>query len=135
VYFQNTNQQKECNMCQKCNDSLLAAAQAASLLASAAKDLYDINQTAQAKTLAQAAAELFSIVKDDVPSGSYATTPGEAGTAAGDTGSAQDAPKDAAEKKEPRSNLPQGFTISDDGIMYINGTAVGRVVVIGPTKH
>jgi hypothetical protein len=132
VYFQNTNQQKECNMCQKCNDSLLAAAQAASLLASAAKDLYDINQTAQAKSLAQAAADLFSIVKDDVPSGDYATTPGEAG----DTGSAQDAPKKASDPKNtPGVKLPQGFTISDDGIMYINGAAVGRVVVIGPTKH
>lgn len=112
-------------MCEQCNRDLLAAAQAASLLASAAKDLYDINQHNESKTLAVAAAELFSSVKSDVPSGRYNTEPAETPAE----------PEKAEPGKKSGSKLPQGFTISDDGIMYINGAAIGRVVVIGPTKH
>lgn len=105
-------------MCQKCNEALIAAAQAASLLANAAKDLYNINQSEEAKILAEAAAELFKTVPEELFSGE---------TSAG-KGNPENTPEDV--------KLPEGFHITDEGVVFINGVALGRIVVLGkPTKH
>lgn len=117
-------------MCQKCNEALLAAAQAASMLARAAKDLYSINQQAEATTLAKAAAELFELVEDEVK-------PGDTGTASAvSPNEAKDA-KGSPEAVAPDDvKLPQGFRINDEGIVYIGGVPIGRMVVLGkPTRH
>lgn len=112
-------------MCEKCNEALLAAAQAASMLARAAKDLYSINQSKEATTLAKAAAELFALVEDEAK-------PGDVGTA---SATSPTEAKDASDTAKS-SDMPQGFHISDEGIVYINGVAMGRMVVLGkPTRH
>lgn len=109
-------------MCQKCNEALLAAAQASSMLARAAKDLYSINQQAEATILAKASAELFDIVKAEPgvpPNGrKESKTPGESPEA--------DAPK-----------RPRAFYVDPDtNIVYLHGVAIGHAVVISPQlKH
>lgn len=113
-------------MCRLCNERLLAAAQAASMLADAAKDLYNINASAASKVLADAAAELFRVVKDEPKTGDVSPELRKSAEDAGQAGTT--APG------EPQ--LPQGFHIDDDGVVFINGLALGRVVVISkPTKH
>lgn len=103
-------------MCQLCNESLLAASQAAATLARAAKDLYSINDHVNSKVLADAAADLFKPVKE--------------------AGAANDTPGPAPDKVEGVT-LPRGFHIDDEtGIVCLHGVALGRVVVLGkPTKH
>lgn len=114
-------------MCKLCNDSLLAAAQAASLLAGAAKDLYNINQSAEASTLAKAAAELFTVAKKERQTGD--ASPNQSKPA---EDAAQPGQTPGAERKRPN-----GFYFEEEtGVVYINGAALGRVVVIDkPIKH
>lgn len=113
-------------MCKLCNESLLAAAHAAAMLASAAKDLYNINQSAEASTLAKAAAELFTVAKEERRTGDV--SPNQSKPA-----------EDAAQPGQTRESAnpqPKGFDIDDEGIVRINGVALGRVVVISkPTQH
>lgn len=124
-------------MCEKCNEAMLAAANTSLVLSQAAKNLYSINATKEADTLAKAAAELFTEVKPEAST----TTPGNASLGAS---------KDSAEgpQKHPIESLldallvggdqkPQAFRI-EDGIAYINDQPFGRIVVMGgpkPTKH
>lgn len=110
-------------MCQLCNDSLLAAANAANLLANAAKQLYAINQTTEANVLAKAAADLFS-----KPKVSGETDAGQA---------SPNASKGAPEDVKPQVELPKGFDIDPEtGIVSINGVAIGRAVLVRrPAKH
>lgn len=106
-------------MCEKCNEALIAAATAAKLLAEAANTLYNINEQASSKILADAAAELFTPTKTS------------------DVNNFKDAaetPKGNPGKEEP----PRPFHIDDNGVVYINGAALGRIVVLGgrkPTQH
>lgn len=134
-------------MCQKCNKALQAAAHSALMLSQAAKNLYEMNASKQADTLAKAAAELFEIVE----LGESATIKEEVSARAdADTAAAGKAsPNESKEPaKHPLESLldalllggdtkPQAFRI-EDGIVYINGQPLGRVVVMGgpkPTKH
>ena len=100
-------------MCEKCNETLLAASQAALNLANAASTLYHMNQNAEATTLAKAAADLFTEVKQE------------------------ENPEvvDAAEptKRQPRS----GFRIDgESGVVYMGDIAIGRIVHLGQkTTH
>lgn len=113
-------------MCQLCNVRLMAAAQSASLLARAAKDLYDMNDHVNSAVLAKAAGNLFVEPKVSGETNVKPDASKEATDPASGTGEAQaDAPK-----------RPQGFFIDDEGMVFINGAALGRVVVLGkPTRH
>lgn len=110
-------------MCQKCNDALLAAANASLMLASAAEKLYAINQQAQAQVLAEASAELFKPVKEERRSG--------------ETEAASASPGTPEDKPEASNGVPKhGFHIDDDGALYINGAYLGRAVVVkAPVRH
>jgi hypothetical protein len=120
MHFQNTHQQKDRNMCQKCNDALLAAANASLMLASAAEKLYGINQQAQAQVLAEASAELFKPVKEERRSGETAAMPGN--------------PEDV---KPSAGDQPQPWHIDPEtGVLYINEVAIGRAVLVkAPVRH
>lgn len=103
-------------MCQKCNEALMAAASAASLLAKAAKDLYDINENSASSALAKAAAELFS------------TETGEPKT--GETGDA------STEDVAKAAGFPKGFYIDEKaGLVYFDGTLIGRVIAMPKTPQ
>ena len=135
-------------MCQKCNEALIAASQAALNLSRAAKNLYDMNASAQADTLAKAAAELFEIVepRESATIKEEVSARAEADTAAAGKGSPENESKEPG--KHPLESLldalllggdtkPQAFRI-EDGIVYVGGQPLGRVVVMGgpkPTKH
>lgn len=100
-------------MCEKCNESLLAATQAALSLSQAAANLYSINQHAEAVTLAKAAADLFTEVKqEEKPEVVDATEP---------------------TKRQTRS----GFHIDEEtGVVYMGDIAIGRIVHLGQkTTH
>lgn len=100
-------------MCEKCNETLLAASQAALNLANAAKSLESINRSAEATTLAKAAAELFTEVKqEEKPEVVDATEPA---------------------KRQTRS----GFHIDEEsGVVYMGDIAIGRIVHLGQkTTH
>lgn len=124
-------------MCQKCNEALVAASQAALNLSLAAKNLYDMNAGPAADTLAKAAAELFEVVETPGVKPEVATpAPGKA------------SPNESKEPGQPTldsvlnallggSMKAESFVI-ENGIVYINGTAVGKAVVMGgkkPTSH
>lgn len=99
-------------MCEKCNDSLIAAANAVSLLAAAAKDLYSINMTSESATLAKAAAALFTKVKQE-------------GGVNGEATSAQE-----------ETVRPDGFHIDEEnGVIYFGGGHFGRIVRTGQTAQ
>lgn len=102
-------------MCEKCNDSLIAAANAVSLLAAAAKDLYSINMTRESATLAKAAAALFTEVKQE-------------GGVNGEASAADAALEDSAR--------PAGFHIyEENGVIYCDGVAIARIVRTGKTTQ
>lgn len=99
-------------MCEKCNETLLAASQAALNLANAASTLYHMNQNAEATTLAKAAAELFTEVKQE----------------GGVNGEA-----DAVHEKAAH---PAGFHLDEEnGVIYFDGVAIGRIVRTGKTTQ
>lgn len=101
-------------MCEKCDAKLLAGAQAALTLAQAAKVLYDINDQDGSRTLAKASASLFEEPK----------TSGETDTASVSN-----------EDDELSAQLPAGMQIKD-GVVYLDGVAIGRAVFIKrPTTH
>lgn len=114
-------------MCKLCNESLQAAAHSASMLATAAKALYDMNDHINSKVLADAAAELFTKVKVVPKTGDVSPNQSKP---AEDAAQPEQAPGD--ERKRP-----QGFFFDDEnGVVYINGVALGRVVLIDkPIKH
>lgn len=103
-------------MCEKCNEALLAAATAASMLASAAKDLFEIHHHTEATTLAKAAAELFQEPRVSGETEADAQAPGK--------------PENADEDVSP-------FHVDEKtGVVYVNGVAIGRAVLVRrPTKH
>lgn len=110
-------------MCQKCNDALLAAANASLMLASAAEKLYAINQQAQAQVLAEASAELFKPVKEERRSGE---------TASANAGTPEDVKPNAGSGDQPRAWHIDPVT----GVLYINEIAIGRAVLIKqPVRH
>jgi hypothetical protein len=129
MYFQNTHQQKECNMCQICDEALLAHAQAANMLASAAKMLYGINQSAEATTLAKAAAKLFEEPK----------VSGQAGNAGhASPGESKGAPEDVKPQAAAATgNQPKGWHIDPaTGTLYLDDLPLGRAVMIkSPVRH
>jgi hypothetical protein len=113
-------------MCRKCNEALLAAATAANLLAEASATLYNINQQEAANTLANAAADLFKPAEET-------QAPGAPGTASKNEGSVDPM---AAARAEINAQLPEGMTIGDDDLVYLNGKAIGEAMIIRrPTKH
>ncbi|AXC36449.1 hypothetical protein HOT57_gp05 [Pseudomonas phage phCDa] len=107
-------------MCQACNDSLLAGANAARLLAAAAKDLHMINETKASSVLAEAAAELFKI--DPIPA------KGEAGNTQA-TNSAGETDLGRA-RRALNDTLPEGVTIREDGALILNGSVVGQALLV-----
>jgi hypothetical protein len=131
MYFQNTHQQKECNMCQICDEALLAHAQAANMLASAAKMLYGINQSAEASTLAKAAAKLFEEPK---VSGQTDNVSPNASKAAASPGMPEDMKPQAA---TATGNQPKGWHIDPaTGTLYLDDLPLGRAVMIkSPVRH
>lgn len=113
-------------MCKLCNDTLLAAASAANQLAEAAEKLYDINMHAQAKTLADAAADLFK------PAAEEQASPGSSGEA----GKSEGIDPEAAARAEINSLLPEGMELGADGKLYLNDKSIGEAVIIRrPTKQ
>lgn len=103
-------------MCQKCNDALLATAQASDWLASAAQKLYNINQSAEAKILAEAAAELFKPVPEPKVSGETSTA-------------GKGSPEAGAET--PAVKFPDGLYVDEaSGLVYIDGQLIGRAVLV-----
>ena len=98
-------------MCQVCNESMLAASQAALNLANAAKSLESINRSAEATVLAKAAADLFTEVQEDI------RTAGE---------------ETARAPVEETSTIPQkGFhTDIKTGEIYLDGICISRLVAL-----
>lgn len=110
-------------MCQQCNDSLVAAATAANLLASAANTLYNMNSHEAANALAKAAAQLFE----------PAVEAADNGKPEGKSGGVDPA---AEARREANASLPKGFVIGDDDIVRLDGAVIGRAVLIKrPTQH
>jgi hypothetical protein len=130
MYFQNTHQQKECNMCQICDEALLAHAQAANMLASAAKMLYGINQSAEASTLAKAAAKLFEEPKVSGQTGNA----GHASPNASKGASEDVKPQAATATARPQS---KGWHIDPaTGTLYLDDIPLARAVMIkSPVRH
>lgn len=109
-------------MCRICNEALLANAQAANMLAEAAKMLYDINRSTESAILAKAAAKLFEEPK-----------------VSGETGDASP----NASKGSPEADKPQAATATapkgkgwhidpTDGTLYLDDQAIARAVIIKP---
>lgn len=98
-------------MCQVCNESLLAASQAAKDLAQAAVYLKGAQFQKEATILAKAAAELFTEVQEDN------RTAGE---------------ETARAPVEETSTIPQkGFhTDIKTGEIYLDGICIGRLVAL-----
>lgn len=116
-------------MCQKCNDALMSAASAASLLAKAAKDLYSINNHTEADVLAKAAAELFK-PEEEVK----AKAPGTKGSPDTSEGSVLSGEEQA--RAELNATLPEGMVIGDDNLVRINGVVIGQAMIVRrPTRH
>lgn len=110
-------------MCQECNDALMASATAASLLAEAAEKLYNINSSTESQILAKAAAELFKPVEED----DKAKAPGTKGTASS---------LEEQALAELNATLPEGMVIDDNGVVRINGVAIGQAMLTRrPTRH
>ena len=100
-------------MCEKCNDSLIAAANAVSLLAAAAKDLYSINMTSESATLAKAAADLFTEVKEE----------------------AVDGVKGSPEAEKPKAHGSYHID-HESGVVFLDGVPIGRILQRGQkTMH
>ena len=107
-------------MCEKCNESLVAAATAANLLAEAASKLYNINQHAESPILGKAAAALFKPAEEIEPMV---------------TGSAEKgAPGNYSQVKDERQSindlLPEGMYISENGLLYLNDALIGKAVLV-----
>ena len=104
-------------MCQECDSTLMAAATAANLLAQAAKTLYSINHEAESKVLAKAAAELFQPAVEAADNGKP-------------EGKSEGVDPVTEARREANASLPKGIVIGDDDIVYMNGEAIGRAVLI-----
>lgn len=117
-------------MCKQCDEALLAAASAANLLATAAQTLYSMNDHTNSAVLANAAGDLFKPVKQDTDNAASSN----AGTASSKGEGSTDIHAEA--RAEINSQLPEGMQIGDDGLIYLNGKAVGEAVLIRrPTRH
>lgn len=117
-------------MCKQCDEALLAAASAANLLATAAQTLYSMNDHANSSVLADAAGDLFKPAKQNTDNAAS----GIAGTASSKGEGSVDPSAEA--RAEINSQLPEGMQIGEDGLVYLNGKAVGEAVLIRrPTRH
>lgn len=116
-------------MCQRCNEALMAGATAANLLADAAKKLYSINASKESAILAEAAADLFKPVE--------AAVPGAQGKSEGSVGDAASQPFSVAEAlTRINGTLPKGMEIREDGLLYMDGVAIGEAQIVRrPTRH
>lgn len=117
-------------MCQICDEALLAHAQAANMLASAAKMLYGINQSAEASTLAKAAAKLFEEPKVSGQTGNA----GHASPNASKGASEDVKPQAATATARPQS---KGWHIDPaTGTLYLDDIPLARAVMIkSPVRH
>jgi len=104
-------------MCHKCNEALLASAEAANLLASAAKTLYEINRTNESQILAEAAAELFKPVEEVASETASESVSGKAG-------SDETVRNPYAKFNE---SLPSFLHVAGDGTLYVDNVPVGKV--------
>lgn len=110
-------------MCEVCNESLLAGASAAKDLAQAAFTLESVNFSEEAKVLAKAAADLFRPEASKPNAGSGETNGAQ---------SSENAKESDLERARRALNesLPESVKIGEDGVLYLNGKAVGQAVLV-----
>lgn len=92
-------------MCEKCNEALLAASQAALSLSQAAANFYSINENAATATLAKAAADLFTEVKEE----------------------AVDGVKGSPEAEKPKAHGSYHID-HESGVVFLDGVPIGRIL-------